>query len=101
VKQYIVSLEAESDLMELWLYYVGEVDVTLADRIQDELVESFQRISDTPGIGHRRQDLTTRDVFFYRLYQYMIVYRKGDTVEIVSVLHRKRDLQRILSERYS
>jgi hypothetical protein len=35
--------------------------------------------------------LTTRDVRFFSLYQYMIVYRQAAMVEIVAVLHGKRD----------
>jgi plasmid stabilization system protein ParE len=41
-------------------------------------------------------------VFFYRAfpYQYMIVYRQEKTgVEIVGVLHAKRDFKRILKQR--
>ena len=35
------------------------------------------------------------------VYQYMIVYRRLATVEIVAVLHGKRDIKRLLKTRMS
>jgi len=40
-------------------------------------------------------------VLFLSLYQYMIVYRRAATVEIVAVLHGKRDVKRLLKNRIS
>ena len=52
-----------------------------------------------PAKGHRRSDLTNRNVLFFSVYQYMIVYRRAEPVEIVAVLHGKRDLRRVLKGR--
>ena len=54
-----------------------------------------------PGKGHKRPDLTSRDVLFFSVYQYMIVYRRTELVEIVAVLHGKRDVKRLLKTRTS
>jgi hypothetical protein len=54
-----------------------------------------------PGQRHRRLDLTSRDVSFVSVYQYMIVYRQAETVEIVGVLHGKRDAKRLIKARTS
>jgi plasmid stabilization system protein ParE len=59
----------------------------------------FEGLTDFPGKGHKRPDLTSRDVLFFSLYQYMIVYRTSDTIEIVAVLHGRRDLSRLLRSR--
>jgi plasmid stabilization system protein ParE len=56
-------------------------------------------LAETPGKGHRRPDLTRRNVLFYTLYQYMVVYRAGAPLEIVAVLHGKRHVKRLLSHR--
>jgi plasmid stabilization system protein ParE len=98
---YIVAPEAEGDLRQIWRYLLGEAGLATANRIQDELVNAFESLADHPGKGHRRSDLTDRDVFFFSVYQYMIVYRQAALVEIVAVLHGKRNLQRLLKTRLS
>jgi plasmid stabilization system protein ParE len=99
VKPYLVAPEAEDDLKLIWRYLLGEAGLALANRIQSELVDVFEGLADVPGKGHRRPDLTSRDVLFFSVYQYMIVYRKAATVEVVAVLHGKRDLKRLLKAR--
>ena len=98
---YIVAPEAEDDLQQIWRYLLGEAGLAIANRIQGELVEAFDALADVPGKGHRRPDLTSRDVFFFSVYQYMIVYRRVASVEIVAVLHGKRDVKRLLKNRLS
>jgi plasmid stabilization system protein ParE len=99
VKPYLVAPEAEGDLQQIWRYLLGEAGVAIANRIQGELVDAFEGLADVPGKGHKRPDLTSRDVLFFSVYQYMIVYRRAALVEIVAVLHGKRDVKRILKTR--
>ncbi len=101
MKPYVVSPDSESDLKQIWRYLLGEAGLAVANRIQGELVDAFEGLADVPGKGHRRPDLTNRDVLFFSVYQYMIVYRRGSTVEIVAVLHGKRDVKRLLKTRLS
>ena len=68
----------------------------MANRIQSELVDAFESLADVPGKGHKRPDLTNKDLLFFSVYQYMIVYRQAAMVEIVAVLHGKRDVKRLL-----
>ena len=99
VKPYLVAPEAEDDLRQIWRYLLGEAGLAIANRIQGELVDAFESLADVPGKGHRRPDLTSREVLFFSVYQYMIVYRRAELVEIVAVLHGKRDLRRLLKTR--
>jgi len=99
VKPYIVAPEAEDDLRQIWRYLHGEAGLAIANRIQGELVDAFEGLADVPGKGHKRSDLTSRDVLFFSVYQYMIVYRRAALVEIVAVLHGKRDVKRLLKTR--
>ena len=101
VKPYIVAPEAEQDLRQIWRYLRGEADTAVANRIQDELVDAFEGLADSPAKGHRRPDLTKLDVLFFSVYQYMIVYRRTKIVEIIAVLHSKRDVKRHLKDRTS
>ena len=52
--------------------------LAIANRIQGELVDAFEGLAEHPGKGHRRSDLTSRDVLFFSVYQYMIVYRRAE-----------------------
>jgi toxin ParE1/3/4 len=99
VKPYLVAPEAEDDLRQIWRYLLGEAGLAVANRIQGDLVDAFESLADVPGKGHKRSDLTDRDVLFFTVYQYMIVYRRGELLEIVAVLHGKRDVKRLLRSR--
>ena len=99
MKPYLVAPEAEDDLRQIWRYLLGEAGLAIANRIQGELVDAFEGLADVPGKGHKRADLTSRDVLFFSVYQYMIAYRRAELVEIVAVPHGKRDLRRLLKTR--
>jgi plasmid stabilization system protein ParE len=101
VKPYLVAPEAEDDLRQIWRYLLGEAGLAIANRIQGELVDAFEDLADVPGKGHKRPDLTTRDVLFFSVYQYLIVYRRTELSQIVAVLHGKRDVKRLLKSRTS
>ncbi|MGA8437220.1 MAG: type II toxin-antitoxin system RelE/ParE family toxin [Candidatus Sulfotelmatobacter sp.] len=101
MKPYLVAPEAEGDLRQIWRYLLGEAGLAIANRIQGELVDAFEGLADVPGKGHKRPDLTSRDVLFFSVYQYMIVYRRTELLEIVAVLHGNRDVKRLLKTRLS
>ena len=62
MNRYLVAPEAEHDLQEIWRYLLEEAGLEVADRIQTELVSAFEGLADVPGKGHKRSDLTNRDV---------------------------------------
>jgi plasmid stabilization system protein ParE len=99
VKPYVVAPEAEDDLRQIWRYLLGEASLEVADRIEAELVNDFESLAEFPGRGHKRLDLTSHSVLFLSVYQYLIVYRVISIVEIVAVLHGKRNLKRLLKSR--
>jgi len=51
-----------------------------------------------PGLGHRRPDLTARDVFFWPAHSYLVIYRASKPLRIVRVIHGKRDVKRLLQK---
>ena len=99
MRSYVVALEAESDLRQIWRYLLGEAGLAVANRIQGELVDAFEGLADVSGKSHWRSDLTNFDVFFFSVYQYMIVYRRTKIVEVVGVVHGKRDVKRLPGNR--
>ena len=94
---YVLSPLALEDIFQIWSYYSSNATIELADRIESQLFGAIDTIVTNPGIGHTRSDLTTAPVRFFRIYQFMIVYRLREQLEIVRVLHGKRDLKGILS----
>lgn len=99
MNRFAVAPEAEDDLRQIWRYLLGEASLATANRIQDELLAALEGLAEVPDKGHRRPDLTNRDVLFLGVYQYLIVYRRAAQVEIVAILHAKRDVQSILTQR--
>ena len=66
-------------------------------KVVDALDEAMQRLAENPGIGHVRPDLTDEDVRFWPVFKYLVVYRpETKPLEIVRVLHGRRDVERIL-----
>src|ERR1035438_5186870 len=99
---YILSPESREDIFEVWSHLAVEAGLQLANQIESELFDDFALLARSPGIGHKRQDLTKFPVLFYRAfpYQYMIIYRLAKAgIEIVGVLHAKRNIKRILKQR--
>lgn len=52
-----------------------------------------------PRIGHKRDDLTQRNVLFWRLHSYLIIYKDSKPLRIVRIIHGKRDVKSILKNR--
>ena len=82
---FVLSPEADEDVWSIWQYLAREAGVSVANRVEDELFEAFETLARSPGIGHRRTDLTGHPVFFFAVHQYMIVYRKSAPLEIAAV----------------
>ena len=92
--------DAILDIDAIWLYLVEKDGVETADRVVTELFTVFYKLSDIPNLGHRRADLTSRQVLFYRVFSYLVIYEPGSKpLQILSVLHGKRNVSRILRQR--
>ena len=99
MNRFRLSAEAAGVLKQIW-EYIAEDSFDAADRILDEIEEAFHRVSQMPRIGHRRQDLTKQDVLFWPVGSYLIVYEPdSDPLEVVAVLHGKRNISKILKKR--
>lgn len=62
------------DIDAVWLYLLEKDSVAAADRIVEELFDAFHKLAAIPSMGHRRVDLTSRNVLFYRVYSYLVIY---------------------------
>jgi plasmid stabilization system protein ParE len=98
VNRYLISPIAKSDLVEIRDYLAKHGNREVAARVLRELRDTMQRAADIPGIGHLRHDLADEPLRFYRVYNYLIIYRpEAIPLAIVRVLHGARDVQSILA----
>jgi plasmid stabilization system protein ParE len=64
-----------------------------------ELLAAAQGLARMPHKGHRRDDLTSYPVLFWPVRNYQVIYRPGtQPLEIVAVLHGKRNIRGILKQ---
>jgi plasmid stabilization system protein ParE len=99
VTQYVLSEDADRDPDGIW-DYIAEDNVDAADRWIGRLFDAFDAIGDTPGIGHKREDLTAYPVLLVGAY--LVIYRATfRPVEIVAVTQGARDIPAFLHRRFS
>ncbi len=87
------------DLFEIWRF-IARDDEETANRVEPEFYELFDVLARMPGVGHERKDLTQEHVLFFPLYSYLIVYQPDvDPVHIVTVIHGRRNVKRVLKQK--
>ena len=99
MSDYILSTTAEFDLDEIWEYIAAD-NIDAADRWIGKLFDAFEALGQMPGMGHRREDLTTYPVLFWPVGAYLIIYRaERRPIEIVAVTQGSRDIPAFLNRR--
>ncbi len=97
MRRFRLAPEARQDIKEIWAYIAAD-SLEAATRVRQQIRDNCRRLAQDPGIGHPRDDLTTRaDVRFWPVSSYLIIYRPATTpLEVLRVLHGKRDAKAIL-----
>ena len=96
---YILSTAAEFDFDEIWEYIAAD-NIDAADRWVGKLFDAFEALGQMPGMGHRREDLTSFPVLFWPVGAYLIIYRaERRPIEIVAVTQGSRDIPAFLNRR--
>jgi len=99
---YVLTPRAKADIFEIWSY-IAEDSEDAADRVEREIYDACAFVAEAPMRGHSRPNLATRFLRFWTLTRYpnyAIVYRPETTpLEIVAVVHGKRNIRRILKQR--
>lgn len=99
MNQYVLNVDAEQDLNEIW-EYIADDSIDAADRWIAKLFDAFESLAQSPGIGHKREDLTALPVLFWPVGAYLILYRvQAEWIEIVAVTQGARDIPTFLSQR--
>jgi plasmid stabilization system protein ParE len=99
MKKYVLSAAAELDLEAIW-EYIAQDNIDAADRWISRLFDAFEAIEQAPGMGHKREDLTSFPVLFWPVGAYLILYRlQSEWIEIVAVTQGARDIPAFLRQR--
>ena len=99
---YAFTPLASADIFHIWSY-IADDNVDAADRVEQAIYDACAFLAEGPLRGHSRPDLTTRPIRFWSLTRYpnyTVVYRPETApLQVVAVLHGKRNLRRLLKER--
>lgn len=88
--ELIISPEAETDLLDIWLYIAEDSPVN-ADRFLDKLHNKALKLCEFSEIGIDRPELAN-DLKCFPVDRYLLYYRAIATgIELVRVLHGSRD----------
>jgi plasmid stabilization system protein ParE len=97
--RFIFTEEAETQLLEI-LDYVAKESESAAVRVRYAIYDAVEKLAESPGIGHTREDLTDRPLKFWSVYSYLVVYDSESVpLTIVAVLHGARDVEHLLKRR--
>jgi toxin ParE1/3/4 len=82
------------DLIEIWTY-IAKDNADAADRLLDRIEEKFVTLAHNPGMGRMRSDIGP-EVRHFPVDDYLVLYRETrGGVEIVRVIHGRRDLSKL------
>jgi len=99
---YALAPLAKADIFDIWCY-IAEDSEDAANRVEQAIYEACAFVAEAPLRGHSRRDLTTRSLRFWtvtRYPNYSVVYRPETApLQVVAVLHGKRNIRHILKLR--
>jgi len=94
--------QATEDLDTIW-WFIAEDNQEAADRVEAEIVATCHQLAKYPLMGTRRGDITSLPLRFWTIPKfpnYVVVYRPDMVpLQVVAVLHGKRDLKTVLGNR--
>lgn len=92
---------ALNDLDDIW-NYIAEDNVNAADRVESTILSACNSLARYPMLGSKRAEITPLQVRFWtvtRFPNFVVVYRPDTRpLQVVAVLHGKRDLKGLLGE---
>jgi len=99
---YALTPLAKADIFDIWCYIADDSE-DAADRVEQAIYDACALVAQAPLRGHSRPDLTSRSLRFWTLTRYpnyTVVYRPDTApLQVVAVLHGKRNIRSILKQR--
>jgi toxin ParE1/3/4 len=92
IRRLVWAPRAKQDLLRIWGYYSRLASPEIADSLLHEIAERAVGLSQRPFLGRPQIELMSglRSIL---VHPYAVIYRvTDDAVEIVRVLHERRDL---------
>jgi len=98
---YQFTPQAADDLFEIWRY-IAQDSIEAANRVEEAVYRACAFLAGGPLRGSKREDITKLPVRFWTVQafpNYLIVYDPhSDPLQIIRILHGRRDLLAILGE---
>jgi toxin ParE1/3/4 len=88
----------KTDLRNIWHYFADVASADVADRLLQDIVQASERVRQRPLTGRTRDEIMPglRSVL---VHPYALFYRlKSDAVEVVRVVHQRRNFATIFSK---
>ncbi len=96
----IITEAAQAELDEAW-DFLARRSVKSADRLIDRFVSKAKVHAEFPESGRSREDLGP-GLRTFVVKPYVVFFRPAaDTIEVLRVLHGRRDIERIMREKSS
>jgi len=93
VTQYRLTELANNDLWELRNRVLKDNGAVVLRRIMMELDDKLKLLSDFPGMGRARPELTDEPVFFLPFYSWFIVYHpESQPLEVLRFVSARRNI---------
>ena len=98
MKRFVLTGPAERDLDQIKSFLIEKAGPAITRKVFQDIRNALKLLGNEPGLGHVREDLTSRPVKFWPVYAYLIVYDpETEPVQIIRVLHGMRDVEEILN----
>lgn len=95
-QSYKLSAQAKFELAAI-LSYIGQERPIVARSIAQKFREAFELLSENPNIGHMRSHITNKNLRFWQVYHYSIIYEvQQHTVYVVHIISNQRDIEQLL-----
>lgn len=97
--KYIITNKAVEDLSKIWIYTFENWSEKQADKYYQNLIHSFEEISENPDKGQNYIEIV-REIKGFNLNKHIIFYRINNLnlVEILRILHQRMDLRNRIND---
>ncbi|MGD0025158.1 MAG: type II toxin-antitoxin system RelE/ParE family toxin [Xanthobacteraceae bacterium] len=98
-RRVVWAPRSKRDLLDVWRYYERVASVEIADKLLREISETGERLADQ-ALMWRARDEVLPGLRSVTVHPYTIFYRVRDgVVEIVRVLHERRDFDAVFGKK--
>jgi len=98
--KYVISQEANLDIVNIWLYTFENWSAKQADRYFNLIMDEIEYLAEHPKSGKEYNHIR-KGYFKARIKSHFIFYKinlKNRQIEIIRVLHQRMDLESQLNE---